>query len=273
MRSKPLILVVTLIAAVCITAHQSAAQTATPSSASLTTASAIAPASDGNNPLPTTADILRKFTTAIGEDGVSSHFTTRTLKGIYQTEDLSGFAGIEVTNKAPNKSFTKITFSSGVVVLEVCDGKSAWLEDPSGRMHEFSGAALESRLRLSRFNEREETVFGLVKGQVVGTAQVGTHATYVLAVSPTKEIRSKVYFDTTTGLAVRADDTIRKDDADYTVETYMDDYRPVDGVYYPFKIRHVEKGNVFTVHVTQMKNDPPVDDSLFARPLTAATKP
>lgn len=273
MRSKALLIAATLTAAVCLGARPSAAQTATASNASLTTASAPGPAADGNSPLPTTADILRKFTNAIGEGGVAPHFTTRTMKGIYQTEDLSGFAGIEVTNKAPNKSFTKITFSNGVVVLEVCDGRSVWLEDPSGRMHEYTGAALESRLRLSRFNGREETMFAMVKGDVVGTAQVGSHSTYVLAVSLTKEIRSKVYFDTTTGLAVRADDTIRKDDADYTVETYMDDYRPVDGIYYPFKIRHVEKGNIFTVRFTQVKNDPPVDDALFVKPQTGSNKP
>jgi hypothetical protein len=45
----------------------------------------------------------------------------------------------------------------------------------------------------------------------------------------------------------------------------MDDYRPVDGAYYPFRIRHVEQGNVFTVRITQVKNNPPVDDSVFLK--------
>jgi len=49
------------------------------------------------------------------------------------------------------------------------------------------------------------------------------------------------------------------------VQTYMDDYRPVDGAYYPFRIRHVEQGNVFTVRITQVKNNPPVDDSVFQK--------
>jgi hypothetical protein len=273
MRFKALLIVATLIAGVCLCPRQTKAQSATASTASLTTASAATPASGGNNSLPTTGEVLRKFTTAIGEGGAAPQFTTRTMKGIYQTEDLSGFAGIEVTNKAPNKSFTKITFSNGIVVLEVCDGTSAWLEDPSGRMHEFTGAALESRLRLASFNHRDEIVLSMVKGQVVGTAQVGTHSAYVVEFSPTKELHSKVYFDTATGLAVRTDDTIRKDGADYTVETYMDDYRPVDGVSFPFKIRQVEKGNVFTVRVTQIKNNPPVDDSIFVKPQAAASKP
>jgi hypothetical protein len=41
--------------------------------------------------------------------------------------------------------------------------------------------------------------------------------------------------------------------------------RPVDGAYFPFRIRHVEKGNIFTVRITQIKNNPPVDDSVFLK--------
>jgi len=262
-----------LVLAVSLFARVSVAQTAAPTPATLTPTSATAAATNPDSPPPTTGEILRKFTTAIGEDGPPPRYTTRLMKGIYQTEDLSGFAAIEVTNKAPNKSLTKIKFSNGIVILEVCDGTAAWVEDPAGGMHEITGAALTSRLHLSRFNNREETVFSMAKGQVIGTAQVGTHSTYVLAVSLAKELHSKVYFDSTTGLIVRTDDTIRKDGADYTVETYLDDYRPVDGVYYPFKIRHVEQGNVFTVRVTQIKNDPPVDDSIFTRPQVGGSRP
>jgi hypothetical protein len=43
------------------------------------------------------------------------------------------------------------------------------------------------------------------------------------------------------GLAVRADDTIRTEEGDYTVKTYLDHYRPVDGAYFPFRMRHVER--------------------------------
>ena len=49
----------------------------------------------------------------------------------------------------------------------------------------------------------------------------------------------------------------------------MDDYRAVDGAYFPFRLRHVEKGNVFTLRFTQVKNNYPVDDTMFLQPASA----
>jgi hypothetical protein len=49
----------------------------------------------------------------------------------------------------------------------------------------------------------------------------------------------------------------------------MDDYRAVDGAYFAFRMRHVEKGNVFTLRLTQLKNNVAVDDSMFLKPASA----
>jgi outer membrane lipoprotein-sorting protein len=216
--------------------------------------------------LPTATEILQKYQSAIGGKEAWSGITTRTMKGIYQTEDLSGFAAVEVISKAPNKSYVKTSLPNGIALREVCDGKSAWIEDPRGGVHEFTGAALESRLRFSSFNIRGEALLMMLTGRVLGIVQVGNHSTYVVEFSPDKKTIEKMYFDVESGFAVRADDTIHREDGDYLVQTFVDDYRPVDGAYYPFRIRHVEQGNVFTVRVTQVKNNPPVDDSVFQKP-------
>lgn len=235
--------------------------TATPASGGV-----LSPASGSAvRPIPTTDEILQKFRSALGGEEVWGSITTRTLKGIYQTEDLSGFAGIEIASKAPNMSFTKITFPNGVTIHEVCDGRSAWLEDTVGGMHDFTGAALQSRIMGASFRNRADILARMSPGRVIGAAQVGAHSTYVISFAPDKKTSSKIYFDQETGLAVRADDVIHLADGDYAVETDFDDYRPVDGAYYPFKIRHIERGNVFTIRVTQIKNNVPVDASLFVR--------
>jgi outer membrane lipoprotein-sorting protein len=265
---RKLSLLVVLSAAASLTCtSRSAAQTASaaPVVAATVSPSPAAAAPTADTPLPTALEILQKYEAAIGGKGAWSGITTRSMKGIYQTEDLSAFAGIEIIAEAPNKTFTKITFPRGIIVREVCDGKAAWVEDPRGGVHQFTGASLESRLRQASFANTGETLLLTLTGRVLGTAQVGAHSTYVMEFSPAKNITSKVYFDVASGLAVRADDTLHRDQGDYTVQTYMDDYRPVDGAYYPFRIRHVEQGNVFTVRITQVRNNPPVDDSVFQK--------
>jgi outer membrane lipoprotein-sorting protein len=265
---RKLSLLVVLSAAASLTCtSRSAAQTASaaPVVAATVSPSPAAAAPTADTPLPTALEILQKYQAAIGGKDAWSGITTRSMKGIYQTEDLSAFAGIEIIAEAPNKTFTKIIFPRGIIVREVCDGKAAWVEDPRGGVHQFTGASLESRLRQASFANTGETLLLTLTGRVLGTAQVGAHSTYVMEFSPAKNITSKVYFDVASGLAVRADDTLHRDQGDYTVQTYMDDYRPVDGAYYPFRIRHVEQGNVFTVRITQVKNNPPVDDSVFQK--------
>jgi hypothetical protein len=237
------------------------AQTTVPVEASPAAATSAQAAAE--KPLPGAQEILLKFVEATGGREVWSQFTTRWLKGIYQTEDASMFAAIEVFSKSPNKAFTKITFPNGLTVREVCDGKSAWVEDARGGIHELTGAALESRIESSAFSNRANILQKMGTARVLGTGRVGAHAVYIVEFATEKKLTSKLYFDTESGLAVRADDTLHRSEGDYVVETYLDDYRPVDGAYFPFRLKHVEKGNVFTIRVTQIKNNPPIDDTVF----------
>jgi hypothetical protein len=271
MKRKDWACIFTCLAFVSLGANRVVAQTAPARNAAVTAVSANSNAGPGADaPLPTSTEILQKFESAIGGSEVWSGFSTRTMKGIYQPEDLSGFAAIEIISKAPNKKYIKTTFPNGLAVREICDGKSAWIEDARGGMHEFTGAALESRLRLASFNNTSAGMLMKLTGRVVGTAQVGTHATYVVEFGIDKNVKSKIYFDAQSGFAVRADDTIHRETGDYLVQTFTDDYRLVDGAYFPFRIRHVEPGNVFTVRITQVKNNPPVDDSVFLKTDSAA---
>jgi len=247
----------------------SEAQHPSPAAPPVTPVSSVAKVDPSATPLPSTKDLLEKFETVSGGPSAWAGFTTRYLKGIYQTEDASGFAAIEIFSKSPNKALFKITFSNGVVIREVCDGKTAWIEDPSGGTHFIAGAALESRIRESNFNHRSDALLMAVTGRVLGTEKVGAHTAYVLEFTPQKKLTSRIYFDTESGFPVRTDDTLHGEGGEYNVETYLDDYRVVDGAYFAFRMRHVEKGNVFTLRLTQIKNNVAVDDSMFLKPASA----
>ncbi len=82
----------------------SSAQNPSSSAAPVTPVSSVTKVDPGVAPLPSTKDLLQKFETVSGGRTVWAGFTTRYLKGIYQTEDASGFAAIEIFSKAPNKT-------------------------------------------------------------------------------------------------------------------------------------------------------------------------
>jgi len=263
MRIQPATILSLFVVSASLSANPADRQTV---SQSALVAATVQPASSAEKPLPTVEEVLERYRAATGGSDIWSTFSTRATKGIYQTEDLSSFAGIEIIEKAPNLSLRKTTFSNGTTIREICDGRSVWIEDAAGNRLEFTGAALESRLEASLFGNRADFLARSSPGRVLGTAQVGRHSTYVVSFSPGKKTSSKVYFDTETGWAVRVDDVFHRDDGDYLVETDVDDYRPVDGAYFPFRIRHVERGNIYTIRVTQIRNNVPVDDTFFSEP-------
>jgi len=261
---------VLVLGVACIAISPARAQSAVvdmqPIQASNFSGSANVSATDEAKTTPAPADILRKYEAAMGGREAWSKFNTRYLKGIYQTEDQSAFASIEIYSEAPNLRYEKIAFPNGATLREVCNGKTGWLEGPRGDMLEFSGAARVAWMHESEFNRGALLLLQIPPGKTVNTAQVGKHSTYVLDFQPAKDISSKVYFDSASGFVVRVDDTLHLSDGDYLVQTFLDDYREVDGVYFAFKIRHVEKGSVFTVHVTKIENNAAVDESLFTKP-------
>jgi hypothetical protein len=103
-------------------AQQVQTQLTDPPTASTLTATR--PAADA--PLPTAQGLIARSDEAVGGLAAWNKATTRRMKGVYQTEDNSVFLAIEILQKSPNKSPSKITMPNGVTIREVCDGQNAW---------------------------------------------------------------------------------------------------------------------------------------------------
>jgi zinc protease len=235
-----------------------------------TTVTANTATDKAGTPLPTVKEILERNDKATGGEAAWQKMTTRSMKGIYESQDDSSFLGVQILQKAPNKSVILYEFPNGLVVRDVCDGRTAWLEDPRGGYHAYSGAALASRLKRSEFSDRAKMLLLAATGKLVGTENVGAHTAYVIEFSPEKNAVSRVYFDAETGYLVREVDTYTTADGPYTVTLDMDDYREVDGVKVPFRMKRTEKGAVINIRLTQVKFNGPVDDSEFVKPESAS---
>ena len=46
----------------------------------------------------------------------------------------------------------------------------------------------------------------------------------------------------------------------------LDDYRDIEGMKFPFRMKRTEKGAVFNIRLTQVIINPTLDDSLFLKP-------
>jgi hypothetical protein len=76
----------------------------------------------------------------------------------------------------------------------------------------------------------------------------------------------KFYFDTQSGLLVRVDATRASGAGDVSVEVYLDDYREVEGVKFPFTERLNNSGLTFTFKYDTVHVNLPLDDAIFKKP-------
>src|SRR5271154_488482 len=219
--------------------------------------------------LPTTKALLARNDEGMGGAAAIAKASSRRMKGLYQTEDGSSFFSIEIFQKAPNKSLFKITLPNGVVVRDVCDGQSAWIEDAIGGYHQYEGAALASRLRYADFADRGKAFLLAATGKVTGQEKVGRHNTWVVEYTPGKNVVSRMDFDVDSGFVVHTEDTYSAKDGPYSVKLNLDDYREVDGLKVPYRMKRVEKGVVLNIRLVQVDVNAPIDDSIFLKPESA----
>ena len=231
--------------------------------------SALSPVAKPDAPTPSLKEIFARAEKSMGGSEAWKKTNTVMMKGLLQTEDASAFVAIEIYKKAPDKSLLKMKLPQNMEMREVCDGKSAWLEDPRGGYREFKGAELESRLRRSQFSEQSQMILLAATGKVLGADKIGLHSVYVVEYSSQKNETTKLYFDAESGLVLRSEETAAKPDGTYTTKVDMDDYRDVDGMMVPFRMKRTEKGSVIKIRLTQVKNNLPIDDEMFIKPASA----
>jgi zinc protease len=83
---------------------------------------------------------------------------------------------------------------------------------------------------------------------------------------PEKNLVSRLYFDVESGYVVHTEDVYAGPNGPYTLKVDLDDYREVDGLKFPFRMKRAEKGAVLNIRLTQVKINVPIDDSVFLKP-------
>jgi predicted aspartyl protease len=140
------------------------------------------------------------------------------------------------------------------------NGTGAWEKYGSARAGNLSGFSkrdAEFYLPL-RFRETYPNV------AFKGSAKLGELETYLLE-APAAGNPKRWYFDSRSGLLLRTESTNSSGKA--LESTDYSDYRLVDDVQEPFKIRIVDRdGTDFIIQLTEVKHNGPLDDESFDKP-------
>lgn len=215
---------------------------------------------------PTAQQIIAKYVEAIGGREANEKIKTRITKGTVELSPVGIKGEAESYAAAPGKSYAKISLAGVGDIIESFDGTTAWTINPiQGNRNKEGQELLQTKLSNNFY--REINLDKLYSNwQVKGTEKVGDRDAYVLTGTPEGLEPETFYFDAETGLLLRNDQTLISPQGNMVGKAFYEDYREVDGVKIPHKIRLVTPQLEIITTITEVKNNVAVEDSKFAKP-------
>ncbi len=227
------------------------------------------PAEAKDNAGPSADRLLDKYLKAVGGAAANDRVTSRVMKG---TIDFGGKSlPIDIYSKDPEKriSFTHMPDGDSVTAF---NGHEGWLGTPGHPVREMhgsdlDGASMDADLHLAT---HLKAMFSAIA--VRGTQKIDDHEAYVVVGQREGKPPIRLYFDAQSGLLVRL---VRfGETAVGWLPTQIDyaDYRDTNGVKIPYRWTLARPNGRFTIQLSNVRQNVPVDDAKFAKPAAETQK-
>ena len=216
--------------------------------------------------LPTVDEILAKYEKAVGGKAAFEKLTSRVSKGTFDLGEMGSPGTTEMYQKAPNKEVSITDIPGFGVVRSGSNGAVAWLDTPQTGVEEQTGDVAAAMKRGADFYQQIRLKVAYTKMAVKGKESFDGHDVYVIVATPAEGSPELLSFDAGSGLLVREQTQIQAPQGTIDIDTRLGDYREVDGVKLPFEIHQVRSDFSFTIKITEVKHNVPIDDAKFEKP-------
>jgi photosynthetic reaction center cytochrome c subunit len=208
-------------------------------------------------------DLIEKYVKAVGGAAAIDKTTSRIMKGTITFGDRN--VPIEIFAKAPDMRVS-ITHTPDGDNITAFDGHEGWLGSPAHPvrdMHgpDIDGAAIDADLH---FAADLKSMFNKV--EVRGTEKIAGRDAYRVAGERAEKTPVDLYFDKETGLLVRLVRYGQTALGQLPTQIDYADYKDANGVKIPFRWTLARPGGRFTIQISEVKVNVPVDDAKFAKP-------
>ena len=215
--------------------------------------------------LPTVDEVLSKYVEALGGAKAINAVTSRVTKGTLDVAGVSRGGTFETAAQAPNKALTVIQAHPLGTVKVGYNGRTGWTSNVKG-VSALKGLELARLQRDADFYNQLRVKNNYAKVTLAGISKIGFRDVYVLELQPASGPLDRLYLDSQTYIPVRIN-TVRMSGAvAEPVEIYLDDWREVDGIKYPFSISQRMAKLTLSFSVTEIKHNVAIDASLFEPP-------
>ena len=212
---------------------------------------------------PPADQFLDKYLQAVGGATAVEKVTSRAMKGTITFGDRN--IPIDIFSKDPDKrvSFTHTPDGDSVTAF---DGHEGWLGIPGHAVREMHGPDIDGASMDADLHFAAHLKEMFTKVEASGMEKIGERDAYLVIGQRDGKTPLRLYFDGQSGLLVRL---VRYGETPLgLLPTQIDyaDYRDAGGVKIPFRWTLARPGGRFTIQISEVKENVPVDDAKFAKP-------
>lgn len=215
--------------------------------------------------LPSAETVFDNYVKALGGKDALGKFKSRVSKGTIEIPQMGATGTVEISQVAPDKAATSMTITGLGAFQTGYDGSVAWSKDPFSGLRELKGGELNSTRRSSYLDASDWKKL-YTKMTVTGRGKVGDRDVYVVEAMTAEGSPDKMYFDAQNGLLLRTDSTIEGPQGRVLAESYIEDYRVVDGVKVAHAVRLSMGAVTIITRLNEVKHDGAVDAAIFKKP-------
>lgn len=214
--------------------------------------------------LPAVDQILAKHVQALGGEDAIRKVSSRIEKGT-----ITAFGGhqfpVEVFTKAPDKRVFVMHLPNGDSITAF-DGHVGWIGAPGRPVREMSGGELEgAKLDADFFFPlRLKEVFTQLESEQA--VKIGDREVNVVSGFADNQPVLRLYFDMQSGLLLRSVRYAESPLGRNPTRIDYADYRKEGGVKIPFRWTVARPSGRFTIQLTEVEQDIPIDDGRFSKP-------
>jgi photosynthetic reaction center cytochrome c subunit len=212
---------------------------------------------------PTGEQLIEKYVQALGGASAVDSVTTRVMKGKIEFGGKSFPVDIYCKHPEQRVSYTHNPEGESVTAF---NGHEGWMQNPGMPLRQMQsadldGAAIDADLHLPTDLKQMFT-----ETRVRGNEKVGDHEAYVVVGRRDGKTPIRLYFDKESGLLVRL---VRYGDTALgwmPVQIDYADYHDVKGLKVPYHWTLARPSGRFTIQVSEITQNVPVDDAKFVKP-------
>jgi hypothetical protein len=223
----------------------------------------------------TADEVIEKSIAAMGGRAAMEKIKSRVMTGTIGLRtpvgDVSGT--IEVTNATPNKARTLINVdltSLGAGPMKVdqrFDGTNGYVLDSLQGDRPITGDQL-SGMKSNSFPHVFLNYKAMgISVKLTGKEKVGTRDAFVLLLEPSEGPATRQFVDAENYLPVKSVTKLTVPQVgELEQSAEVSDFRDVDGVKVPFKVEVSSAVQGFTITLTKIEQNVPVDEKIFVKP-------